>query len=186
MTRPRIVVDVVVALWMAWWLVAGIVVGHEVRRLASVPETAGQLGHAVIDVGDAVRGVPLIGGQIGGSVHTAGQDAVDTAKAAAAQTRRVGLLIGAAIALIPNLPLILFYLPGRLAAERERQALRRALAAGPRDHVEEILARRAIAHVPYYRLRRFSPDPIADLHAGRNAALAAAELERLGMRRSAG
>jgi hypothetical protein len=185
MARPRIVVDVLVALWMAWWLVAGIVVGHEVRRLASVSETAGQLGHAVIDVGDAVRGLPLVGDQIGGSVHAAGQDAVDTAESAAARTRRVGVLIGAAIALIPNLPLILFYLPRRLAAERERHALRRALADGPREHVEEILARRAIAHVPYYRLRQVSADPAADLHAGRHAALAAAELERLGMRRAA-
>jgi hypothetical protein len=43
--------------------------------------------------------------------------------------------------------------------------------------MDELLARRALVHLPYHQLRRLSPDPLSDVRAGRHAALADAELE---------
>ena len=51
----------------------------------------------------------------------------------------------------------------------------------PDPGVEEFLARRAIEALGYHRLRRLSPAPWADVEAGHRAALAAAELRRLGL-----
>ena len=52
---------------------------------------------------------------------------------------------------------------------------------GREPWVDEVLARRALVHLPYRRLREISDDPIADLRAGRHEALAAAELEWFGL-----
>jgi hypothetical protein len=185
MLRSRPALDAVVVLWVVLWVWAGISVGHEVRRLADLSDTGVQLGQAVVDIGDAVGGLPLVGGQLGGSVRAAGREAIASAESTRTRTRRLGLLLGASIAIIPNLPLLLFYLPRRIAVERERRALLRALADEPRARLDELLARRAIAHLPYYLLRQVSADPAGDLAAGRHAALAEAELRRLGLHRRA-
>src|SRR5689334_17337017 len=164
MPRARIL-DGAVVLWVVIWLWAGIVVGHEVRKLAGLGDTAGQLGNAVTAVGRAVGDIPLIGGQVGGAVQNAGRDATASARQAQDDTRRLGLVLGLAIALVPTLPLLLVYVPRRVAAERERMAVTRALAAGGDggEAIEELLALRAIAHLPVGELQRVSADPAGDL-----------------------
>jgi hypothetical protein len=182
----RIPLDLLVALWVALWVWVGIAVGHQVTRLDALGDTAGQVGHTVVGVGDALRGLPLIGGQLSGpadSVRAAGEDAIRSAQGARTDVHRLAFGLGASIALIPTLPLLLLYLPPRLAGERDRRALLRTLADGAPDHVDELLARRALVHLPYRRLGRVSADPIGDLAAGRHRALADAELARLGVRR---
>ena len=77
--------------------------------------------------------------------------------------------------------MLLLYLPDRVAVARDR----RAVAAAVRDELPpelaELLARRAIVHVPLHRLRLTSEDPQGDLMAGRYEDLARAELRRLGI-----
>jgi hypothetical protein len=68
-----------------------------------------------------------------------------------------------------------------VAGARERRQLTRALAGGREPWLDEVLARRALVHLPYHRLRELSDDPVADVRAGRHAALAAAELEWFGV-----
>lgn len=80
------------------------------------------------------------------------------------------------------MPIFGFYVPARLERRREATALRRALHEhGPHRDVEEFLARRAIETLGYHRLRRISPAPWTEVEAGHRAALAAAELRRLGL-----
>lgn len=91
------------------------------------------------------------------------------------------MLLGVSIALIPTLPLLATYLPTRYAAAHERRALRRAVDSGRSDALDELLARRALVHLPYHRLRRVSDDPVGHVHRGRHCALADAELEWFGV-----
>jgi hypothetical protein len=179
---PRAVRDAAVALWVVLWIWAGVTVGHEVSRLEALGNTGAQLGNAITDLGRTLNGVPLIGGQIGGAVQNAGRDATASAREARDDTRRLAILLGLVVALVPTLPLLLAYLPGRIAVERDRRALRRALSGADADAARELLALRAIAHLPLHELRRVSPDPVGDLRAGRHSALAAAELARLELR----
>src|SRR5919202_4170987 len=158
MPRAR-ALDGAVVLCVVLWLWAGITVGHEVRRLAGLGDTAGRLGTAVTAVGRAVGDIPVIGGQVGGAVQNAGRDATASARQARDDTRRVALLLGLVVALVHTIPLLLAYLPGRMAVERDRRALRRALAGADADATRELLAVRAIAHLPLHELRRISADP---------------------------
>ncbi len=182
--RAQTALDLLLILWTALWIALGVRVAHEVRGLAELSTTVGSVGRAMTSVADTLRGLPLIGDQIAGpaqDVRDAGQDAVASARTARANARSVGDLIGVSIALIPSVPVLILYIPGRIAGARERRALELAVVEGPSPWLEELLARRALMHLPYRRLRRISEDPLADLRAGRTRALADAELEWFGV-----
>lgn len=186
--RAQLLLDTLLLVWTLWWLAAGVLVAHEVRGLAELSDTAGKTGRAVIAVGDAVQALPLVGAQFdepADAVRAAGADAVASARSARASARRVGLLLGVSIAAIPSLPVLLLYLPARIATARERRALRRAVAAGGRRAVDEVLALRAVTHLPYRKLREISDDPARDLGDGLHGPLADAELRWFGVERPA-
>lgn len=173
--------DVLVLAWALAWTGAGIVVSHEVRGLSELSDTAAQTGRAAIAVGDAVRGLPLVGERVreaGDEVRAAGAEAVGSARSARASARRVGDLLGAAIAAIPTLPILLLYIPARIAATRERRDLRHALATCSRDELDQLLALRAAARLPLRRLMEVSDNPARDLGDGLHRKLAEAELRR--------
>jgi hypothetical protein len=187
--RAQTLLDVIVVLWAAAWIAAGVVVAQEVRGLAELSDTASQLGEAVVTVGETVQALPLIGEQVAepaGAVREAGEDAVASARSARESARRVGVLLGVSIAAIPTLPVLLFYLPMRIGIARERRALKRAVATGGHPAVDEVLAWRAVTHLPYRKLRRVSDDPARDLEDGEHVALADAELAWFGIDRPNG
>ena len=176
--------DLLLLTWAALWIVVGIAVAHEVRGLAQISDTVAKVGRATTTVGETIRTLPLIGGSLGDpadEISAAGRDAVASAHSARESARAVSSLLGLSIALIPSLPVLLLYVPGRIAGARERRTLARAVARGREPWVDEVLARRALVHLPYRRLRELSDDPVADLRAGRHDALAAAELEWFGV-----
>jgi hypothetical protein len=180
------VLDVLLVLWTAWWLGAGIAAAREVRDLADLGQTAGRVGRAVTGVGQAIGGLPVIGGQLrepAQAVEQAGQDAVASAESARSSARRAGVLLGIAIAAIPTVPLLVLWIPGRMGDLAERRALTRALRETRPEQLDDLLARRALVHLPYRILRRVSADPAADVAAGRHRALADAELAWFGVRR---
>jgi hypothetical protein len=173
--------DVALIVWTAAWVFMGVTVGHEVRGLGELGGTVNRLGSAVTEVGGVLGELPLIGGELAGAadqITQAGREAVASADTARASARRVGVLLGMSIALIPSSPVLLLYLPRRMALRRERRALKQALAAGRTAELDRLLAERAVIHLPYSRLRRVSADPYRDLRDGRYTALADAELER--------
>jgi hypothetical protein len=183
--RAQLLLDVALLLWTVWWLSVGVAVAIEVRGLADLSDTAGKLGRAVTTVGETVGALPVIGSEFeqpAESIRSAGEDAVVSARSARASAHRVGLLLGVSIATIPSLPVLLLYLPARLATGRERRTLRRAVATAD-PSLDEVLALRAVTHLPYRKLKRVTRNPAADLEAGRHEALADAELEWFGIER---
>jgi hypothetical protein len=180
----QLALDAALALWTVTWVWMGFAVAHEVRGIADLSDTVGSVGRAVVSVGDTLRDLPIVGDQLtepADRLDEAGRDAVASAQSARTSARRVGTLLGVSIALIPTLPLIALYVPGRVAGSQERRSLRRALARGRSEALDELLARRAIVHLPHERLRRVSSDPLEDLRAGRYSGLADAELEWFGI-----
>jgi hypothetical protein len=174
--------DVLVLAWALAWLGAGIVVSREARGLAELSDTAAQTGQAAIAVGEAVRALPFVGDRLqeaADEVRRAGGDAIESAAAARASARRVGDLLGVAIATIPNLPLLLIYVPARAAATRERRDVERALRTLSRDEVDHVLAVRAAARLPLGQLLEARGDVGADV----DSRLADRELRRLGVTR---
>jgi hypothetical protein len=180
--------DALLALWVVVWIVLGIAAGREVRRLADISDAERQAGVATQRAGDlleSLSGVPLIGDRLrapAATIREAGQGVIASADAARDRTRRAGTLLGIAIAAVPTLPLLLLYLPPRLAFERDRRRITGALRGGG-PGIDALLATRAVAHLPYGRLLDVSADPLGDLRAGRHEALAGAELARLELRR---
>jgi hypothetical protein len=182
--RGQALLDAVLVLWAALWITVGFVVADQVRGLAELSDTVGRVGRATVTVGETIKGLPLIGDRLRGAgddIATSGRQAVDSARTARESARSVATLLGLSIALIPSLPVLVLYVPGRVAGARERRALSRAVAAGREPWLDEILARRALVHLPYSRLRRISRDPLDDFREGRHAALADAELEWFGV-----
>jgi len=160
----------------------------ELPGIGRLGGTVSSLGEAVAAIGGAISELPLLGDRLDApaqAVTEAGRDAVASAEEARRSADRVGVLLGISIALVPTVPVLLLYLPGRLAAARERKTLTRALAAGRTPELEALLAERAVLHLPYHRLHRVSADPHADLRDRRHGPLADAELDWYGVPRSA-
>ena len=184
--RVRPLVDALLLAWALAWILMGIAVAREVRGLADVSDNARDAGLATQRAGDLLTSlgdVPLVGGRLkegGATVRQAGQRVIESADAANARWTTAGTLIGIAIAIIPSVPLLLVYLPGRVAFERDRFRVAPALRGGG-DGTQELLATRAVTHMPYRQLLAISADPVEDLRAGRHAALAEAELRRMGI-----
>jgi hypothetical protein len=184
--------DVAALAWVAAWIVLAVLVGREVRALRELSDTVVVAGVAVEDTGDLLRsleGVPLVGPQVAGvaeRVQEAGRSAQASGRDSRDSTEDLSILLALSIGLIPTLPLLGLYAPLRIAWTREARAVGRALAADPDDPVLiELLARRAVANLPYEELRAVSADPFRDLDEGRFGALAQRELARLGLGRRA-
>jgi hypothetical protein len=182
--------DAAAILWVAAWIVLAVFVGREVRDLRELSDTVVVAGVAVEETGELLRSlgsVPLLGGQVAevaDRVQEAGRSAQSSGRDSRDSTEDLSILLALSIGLIPTLPLLGLYAPLRIAWTREARAVRRALAAAPGDPVlNELLARRAVANLPYDELRAVSANPFRDLDEGRFDALAQRELERLGLLR---
>lgn len=108
--------DAVVALWVALWLVVGAWTTVEVWRLSDVTTTVAHSGEAIDRAGSALqslRPVPVVGGnvaELGDQVVANGQEVVRNAGQAHASFRRLAVLLGFALALIPSVPVVLLHL----------------------------------------------------------------------------
>ena len=71
--------------------------------------------------------------------------------------RRLGAIVGALIAIVPSLPLLWLYLPGRIAEAGDRRRILGRLREGD-PAIDELLATRAVAHLPSYAASR-RPSP---------------------------
>ena len=181
--RRRLFADALVAAWVIAWALAGYTAGRALDQLSQVTRSAEGAGAAIVSTGESIRGVdvPVVGTVLedaGDEVVRAGEAAQAQARDSRSDVRTASILLGLAVWLVPALPLLLIYGPLRLHRGRETQALRRLL----RDHagdpdLDRLLAVRAIAHLPYHRLRALGA-PRAD-----DRVLADAELAREGIAR---
>ncbi|MDP9072460.1 MAG: hypothetical protein M3N68_14475 [Actinomycetota bacterium] len=180
----------VVALWSAAWMATGVVAGVQIWQLGRLSSTAVESGEALDSAGAALQlvgRVPVVGPRserLGDEVRAAAQRIQDGAAKSQDNIRRLSVLVGVSIALIPVSPVVAAYAPVRMARAREASSVRRAWRKAGDDPVfEEFLARRAVQNLPYEKLRAVSARPWEDLEAGRFRLLANAELTRLGLAR---
>lgn len=182
--------DSLLAFWCVFWIVVGVLTGQAVWRLSDLGDTVERSGQAIDEAGQALQGLgdlPVVGdttGDVGGEVRARAQDVVASAQQARDDVQRLAFLLGGAVALVPTAPLVALYLPARLRFARDVREVRRAAATEPPEAVDTWLGQRALVHLPLTRLRTFTPTPLVDAREGRYADLAAAELDRLGLRRS--
>ena len=175
---------------MIAWAFLGVAIGRQIQGLAEVTDSARDAGRATQRAGDTLdrlSDLPVVGGAVGDSAATireAGQGAIDGAERGRTRVRRLGAIVGALIAIVPSLPLLLLYLPGRLADAGDRRRILARLREND-PAIEELLATRAVAHLSYRELLSISSDPPEDLRAGRHRPLADAELRRLRLSRGA-
>jgi hypothetical protein len=182
--RRRLLADVLVITWVVVWALAGVIAGRALDQVSNVTHSAEGAGSAIVRTGESIRDVDVP--VVGPVFKDAGQEVADAGHAAEAQAREssadvhtAAVLLGLAVFLVPTLPLLLTYGPVRLHRARETQALRALL----RDHagdpdLDELLAIRAVAHLPYHRLRALGAPNAPD------RVLADAELAREGMTRA--
>jgi hypothetical protein len=128
----------VLVVWTAAWLAAGVYVYASVRNLEAYGEAAvsaatglDQAHHGLrrasaglVETGAALDDVPFVGGLVGADIRRAARDidtVASTVRTTALQTRASGrqtidsasgiaVILGAAVALTPTLPVIWFYL----------------------------------------------------------------------------
>ena len=184
--------DVVVVAWVIGWLLLGFTVAREVRGLTELSGTVRTVGGAVEESGAALQrlgDVPVVGGGLSDAVAEPSQriqEAGRTVQSSGESSREsiddLSALLGLAIALIPTVPVLAFYVPLRRSRWAEARALERARErAGDDRRFTEFLARRAVNHLPYRALFEASSDPWGDLSPGDGDRLAAAELRRVGV-----
>lgn len=180
--------DVLLAAWTAAWIAIGLAVADEVKGLAALSDTVVRVGAAVHESGDAIDRVdslPLVGDAVdlpGDRIRDAGTSAVASGRSSRESVENLSTLLGLAIALIPSLPVIGFYVPLRISQLRERRALAATLADCRQDpEFRAFLAARATQHLPLTELLRISRRPWRELGEGRHDALAEAELARFGL-----
>jgi hypothetical protein len=181
--RRRWLADALVLAWVLVWALAGVTAGRALDKVSEVTRSAESAGGAVVRTGESIRDVDVpVAGRV---FEEPGEKVIEAGEAAQAQARETqtdihiaAVLFGLAVWLVPTLPLLFTYAPVRLHRGRETQALRALL----RDHADDpeldaMLAMRAVAHLPYHRLRALGAPRASD------RVLADAELAREGVRR---
>lgn len=190
MPRPAAIrmIDAAVAFWVVAWIGLGAAIGIEVHNLIGLSHTVAADGRAVRSVGKslgALGSLPLVGGTIAHAAHqvqAAGVSAVRGGESSASSVRALSVLLGVAVALLPSVPVVVFYLPLRLRRVREARALRAALRRyGAHPAFQQLLARRAIVSLSYQQLGEQTPQSWEPVDGARRRELAAAELRRLGL-----
>lgn len=118
----------VLALWCALWLVVGVWTGYEVWQLSELSDTVAVTGRTLDEAGSALEslgGVPVVGeatAELGSQVRRDAAEIVESAGSAGSSVRRLSLLLGFSIALIPSVPVLVVHrmLRRRTGSPQER------------------------------------------------------------------
>lgn len=182
--------DALVVAWVIAWAVAGLRVADEVDGLTELSATVSSTGGAVAETGEALGSlnVPLLGDRVDDvaqEVEQTGRETQASGRTARESISDLSTLLGLAVALIPSSPLLVMYVPMRIARTRERRALRRLIrVAGDDPRLEALLAERARHQLSYRRLAHADARPWQPPDEEQCARLAEAERARLGLTRT--
>lgn len=178
--------DLAVALWVCVWIAIGVAIGVEVSHLSALSRTVVKEGLAVHTVGTTLRslgGIPLIGHAIAAdarAVQAAGASAVASGSASESAIGTLSVLLAIAVAALPSVPVLIFYLPARVQRRRDAVAVRQALRdPGRAEELRVFLAHRALHTLGYRRLSYLGVRPGGSLSEEELTTLARAELRRL-------
>lgn len=192
--------DRLVLVWVAFWLLIGVWTAVTVWRIAGIGDTLTTSGGALHTAGEAlnqVGQVPVIGdraGVLGQQVVTTSAEVTARGQHVKGELHQLAVLLGAFLILLPTLPVVGLYLPGRLARRREVEEVRAALAGGGDDlQLDRLLATRAVEHLSFAQARTLGVGEVAGSGVGEGVgaeadrtqvrALADVELHRLGLTR---
>jgi hypothetical protein len=182
--------NVVAAIWAAFWIGIAAYTAYEIAALPDLSQTVVKAGAATESTGHAFQALsqlPFVGGRIAhlaAQTVAAGASARASGASAAMTIDELAVLLGVAIGLIPTVPLLALYLPLLVSWRRDRASVSEAVARWDGEPgLETFLAQRALAHLPYRELRELGYDGTEG--STPNAGLAAAELRRLGLDRPA-
>jgi hypothetical protein len=183
--------DVGVVVWIVVWAALGVLIWHDIKAQAQLSADVIKIGTAVKETGEAlavVGGLPLVGDRIGefaGKIETMGAEVEASGQESRDGIVRTAVVAGLGVGILPAALVLLLYLPARIRWRRYVGAVAAALpGASGAPAFEEYLARYAVAALPWDELRAISADPWGDISSGDFRALADAELDRLGLRRS--
>jgi hypothetical protein len=185
------VLDGLVTFWVLLWIIVAALIGWAVWQLTGLTDTVTDSGNALDSAGQAIASfgdIPLVGDvprQLGAQIRGTAEDIRTSGMNAEATVKRVAILLGLVVLLMPTLPLLLAYLPPRVGRARELRALKQSMSRADEGALDGYLAQQAVQSLPFDQLRKVTPDPWSDLASGRVRALADAQLRHLGMRRPA-
>ncbi len=176
--------------WILLWIRLGVLVGSLVSKLSgplrAVRGPASDFASGLSDVSEAVVRLPVVGDELSRSFKSAAGAGRSLAAAGTRQSQSVdhlAILLGVMLAGLAIAYALARYLPERLAWIREATAAGRIQVE--RDDLH-LFALRALVNRPLHELARATPDPAGAFAAGKYDALAALELEGLGLRASPG
>ena len=179
--------DLLVLAWVIAWVLIGRFAYRVVNVLAAPGVTLEDAGTSLrgglLDIGESMAGVPLVGDQLRAPFESAAGAAGSVADAGVGLQEgvaQVALIIAVAIAAWPVLAVAGWWIRSRVRFARRADAARRLVATDL-----DLFALRAVATLPLTTLARISPDPAGDWRRGDPAVvreLAAVELRTLGLR----
>lgn len=191
----RLALDLLALLWTGAWALAGWTVYRLVMALEVVADAISRTGQTFDDWVRAFQSsvpgnIPGLSGAMRSLAdalrRSAGDPLVQQGTAAHATIEHLAVAMGLFVAVLPILTVTGGYLLWRVRDAGELDAtaafVRMAERSGSVAEANAVLAHRAVALLSFRQLMRASPDPMADLAAGRHDALAAAMLRRAGMR----
>ena len=189
----QIVGDLALVAWIWVWVVVAQKVHEATLGLATpgrrIDASAGDLASRLRDMGRTVSDIPIVGEGASKPFDGAGDAATGLAQAGQQQVAAVDSLaqwLALAVALIPILVLLWFYVPQRVGFVRRATAGQRFLDSGADL---DLFALRAMAHQPLHVLARIDPDPAGAWRRGVPEVidqLAGLELRSAGLRPPAG
>jgi hypothetical protein len=186
MRTRQALADAGVLVWMVVWIRIGRRVHDLIGRLGAPGQAVEDAGSGLAEAagrgGAAVSDIPFVGRALGTPFEGISAAGSALARAGTAQQEAVADLafwLGALVAALPVLWALSRYVPWRLAWIRAAAPAARLRAADPDGG---LFALRALASRPLRDLRRVEDDPFGAYQQGRYRALAAVELEALGLR----
>jgi hypothetical protein len=190
----EIVADVATWAWVSLWVLIAVRIHDAIasfREAGRVLQAGGtNIQGAGVTLGDAFRGVPLVGEGIDDITTGAFETAGDPFIFVGAELESLLILIARLLALLVVglmvIPWLSRYLPWRARRLATMRAAHRAIRRGPVDMstgaMQQALATRALNRLSYPELLEYTDDPFGDFAAGHYDRLARAELASVGLR----
>lgn len=162
----QMVGDLSLVIWLLLWTWVGRIVHDGTMALAGpgrqTDEAASSMADGLRDAGGRIDDAPLVGDELATPFDKAASASDDIASAGrdtVEAVERLALVLGWAVALIPILVALAFYVPGRWRFAREATAGARFIDA---SEDLDLFALRALANQPMRVLAGVSDDPAGD------------------------
>jgi hypothetical protein len=189
----EVVADVLTVAWVAFWSIFAWNLYVFLAGFAEAGRILRQGGDGIVsagvDLGNAVRGAPLIGEGMADVATNAFAGAGEPFRFVGTELEQlllvVAALLGLLVVAVALVPWLMRYLPWRLERLGRLRAAHKAIRTRPKvsdEAIAKILAGRAVYNLTYEELLQHSDDPLGDLASGRYERLVRAELEKSGLR----